>query len=110
MERRWRDNLLRELIPSGQRHPGYRPQGTDDAWSLIERNAPPLTRWGLRIAVWVLTLRSRLARDPTAFLSQAEDHPSYTVRQCVSALKTLGCLVYLDPPEIYSPLDPGPSP
>lgn len=92
---RRRDALFRRLIPAGPRHPGYDAVG-GDGWRVLNEAAPPITRWGLRGSVVLLTVACALRRDPDAYLATAEHHGSYLMRQAIVLIKTVGCMLALD--------------
>ncbi len=119
-ERRWRDALCAALIPPGRALPGIAAVDTAPFWAEWERAAPPLLRFGARVAVWALTfaplvvvgaprLFPRLPRAAQErVLARAASSPSYLVRQLVVTLKLLACFAYLRDPSVRAALERAP--
>ena len=108
-ELRWRDALLEAMIPGGHGLPSFGAIELDGFWREYEATAPPLVRFGLRAAVWLLTWLPlgkltpfhRLAppaRD--RWLNEAARSRFYLVRQLVMTVKMIACLAYMTDAEV----------
>jgi hypothetical protein len=110
-ERRWRDALFAAMIPSSQTCEGAAIPGLIELdltafWEILERQAPPLLRLGLRASVWALTFAPLLVvGSPRLFsslpearrdlvLRRAAGSRLYLLRQLVTTIKALACLAY----------------
>ena len=108
MERRWRDEAFAAMIPpsSQGRHPGLGAVDLESFWDRLGEVAPPLLRFGFRVAVWFVTFAPlltlvgwrRLGRQPRQkqdrVLGALARSGSMISRQMVTTLKVLACLAY----------------
>ncbi len=111
-EKRWCDALFNALMPTTPAMPGIATLTLDKFWSDFEKSAPPLLKFGLRFAIWYLTLRPILSfrfhrpfplLQPSAqeiFLTKVNDSHFYFKRQLITTLKAVACMAYFDDPKI----------
>ena len=113
-EQRWRDTLLAALIPSGGSSglPGLGDVDTESFWRIAEQTAPPLLRFALRLAVWVMTWLPLLvvgrarrfgglsAAEQDRLLTRVASCRWYLLRQLVQTLRVMACSAYLRAPEV----------
>jgi hypothetical protein len=114
VERGWRDALLHAIIPpiDSPELPGLGELDLSTFWAIVEGEAPRLLRFGLRVAVFLLTfapivllMKPRLftglnAAEQDRMINRAATSGSYVLRQLVTTLKTFACLAYLRDPVI----------
>ena len=110
MERRWRDALLGSMIPRAGDRPGLGELNLTDFWTLYREAAPPVLRFGLRVAVWSLTWGALFAAgrpfhrlEPARqdrLLERAAGSRWYLVRQLVTTLKLIACFAWLHDPKV----------
>ncbi|HJN74552.1 MAG TPA: hypothetical protein QGF58_11515 [Myxococcota bacterium] len=108
-ERRARDQILSAMLPPLPGQPGFEPAAVELFWPELESHAPPLLRWGLRAAVWVVWA-SALARGrclgslsppQRAELVQAlGDSALYPLRQVALVLKLVLCFAHFQRPDV----------
>jgi len=110
LERRWRDALMAAMLPrvEGVDLPGYAELDHAAFWQRFYAVAPPLLRFGLRVAVWVITwwpLFTLRAARPLHRLERSERDDVltslgasrwYLVRQLVTTVKMVGCFAYFN--------------
>lgn len=108
-ERRTRDQIFCALLPARVDQPGYDPAQVLDFWPQLHRCAPPLLRWGLRAAVWVVWLKAlsrgrRLSTLPAAqraqLLARLEGSRLYPLRQVALVLKVVLCFAHFQRPDV----------
>ena len=106
LDRRWRDEVLQAILPPhahGVR--GGRPvDRIETFWHRFQETAPPMLRWGLRAAVWTVTLSPLLVlgrvrsfgglshEERDRCLVRAHGSRIYLLRQALETLKVVACL------------------